>query len=93
MRVLVTGASGFIGQRLVERLVERGDDVACLVRSSSRTDELRRLGVRLVTGSLGDAASLAEAVAGAFGDKPVDVVQHLAGKTRGRRLEEFLAVN
>ena len=30
--VLVTGASGFIGQHLVRRLIERGDRVSCLVR-------------------------------------------------------------
>ena len=48
--VLVTGASGFIGQHLVRRLIERGDRVSCLVRATSRFDELRPTGARLITG-------------------------------------------
>ena len=35
MRVLVTGATGYIGGRLVPRLRERGYDVRCLARAGS----------------------------------------------------------
>ena len=45
-RVLVTGASGFIGTQLVEALVARGDDVTGLVRSTSAGDALTKLGGR-----------------------------------------------
>lgn len=93
MRVLVTGASGFIGQRLVQRLVERGDDVACLVRATSKTRALEALGVRLAVGSLTDVASVVSACREAFGGAPPDVVQHLAGMTHATSLAEFLAVN
>ena len=73
MRSLVTGASGFIGRRLARELVRRGDEVACLVRRTSRTAPLRDLPVELVVGDLGDPGSLEAAVKGR------DRVFHLAG--------------
>jgi len=73
MRALVTGASGFIGRRLVMELARRGHETACLVRPTSRTAPLRDLPVEFVLGDLGDAASLARAVEGR------DYVFHLAG--------------
>lgn len=85
--VLVTGATGFIGARLVERLLERGHRVACLVRQTSDTSRLERLGVERRVGSLGDEASLTAALQG------VEAVYHLAGMVHGRRLEDFLEVN
>jgi thioester reductase-like protein len=45
MAYLVTGATGFIGRFLVERLLERGDDVHVLVRPGSE-DKLRRIAER-----------------------------------------------
>jgi nucleoside-diphosphate-sugar epimerase len=84
---LVTGASGFIGPRLVMRLREAGLEVACLVRGTSRTERLEELGVRLVRGDVTDYQSLPAALEG------IDQVYHLAGRTHARSLEDFLAVN
>lgn len=42
MKILVTGATGFIGQHLIERLLSRGDMVTVLVRASSHTDSLQK---------------------------------------------------
>lgn len=86
-RTLVTGATGFIGQRLVERLVEQGHDVACLVRATSRVEPLEKLGVERVVGSLSDDASFAAALRG------VEIVYHLAGLTQATRKEDFQRVN
>jgi len=36
MRYSVTGATGFIGRRLVEKLIARGDQLACLVRNPDK---------------------------------------------------------
>lgn len=63
-RCLVTGATGFIGGHLAERLAGEGRRVQCLVRSTSNTTLLERLGVELVVGDITQPDSLAEAVAG-----------------------------
>ncbi|HET9721220.1 MAG TPA: NAD-dependent epimerase/dehydratase family protein [Solirubrobacteraceae bacterium] len=62
---LLTGATGFIGGHLVRRLVEEGRPVRCLVRPTSRTEPLERLGVELAVGDLADPASVSRAAAGA----------------------------
>jgi len=62
-RCLVTGASGFIGGRLAERLAREGYSVRCLARASSDTSRLQQLDVEIVRGDLTDASSLAAAVA------------------------------
>jgi nucleoside-diphosphate-sugar epimerase len=61
---LITGASGFIGGRLAKRLIAEGRPVRCLVRASSDTSQLERLGVELARGDLTEAGSLARAVDG-----------------------------
>ncbi|MCB9818880.1 NAD(P)-dependent oxidoreductase [Candidatus Nomurabacteria bacterium] len=40
MKILITGATGFIGQHLVQRLLDHGDDVSILVRTTSQTDTI-----------------------------------------------------
>ena len=73
MKALVTGATGFLGSHIAERLVQRGDSVRALVRSTSNTSFLESLGgVEFVQGDVTDAPSLAPAMAG------VDVVYHAA---------------
>jgi ornithine--oxo-acid transaminase len=61
---LVTGASGFIGGRLAQRLVSEGHQVRCLVRAGSDTSALERLGVEIAVGDLRSERSLARAVEG-----------------------------
>ncbi|HUQ52124.1 MAG TPA: NAD-dependent epimerase/dehydratase family protein, partial [Gammaproteobacteria bacterium] len=39
-RILVTGATGFIGTKLVHRLIERGDDVLVLARNPAKAADL-----------------------------------------------------
>jgi NADH dehydrogenase len=59
--ILVTGATGFIGGRLVRRLVSAGLPVRAMVR---RPDAVVAPGAELVIGDLGDPASLAQACEG-----------------------------
>ncbi|MDD2904408.1 MAG: NAD-dependent epimerase/dehydratase family protein [Syntrophales bacterium] len=87
MRALVTGASGFIGSNLVDRLLAEGAAVKCLVRRGSNLKWLKNLPVTLVTGDFHDVASLAPAVADA------EVVFHVAGATRARNRAAFFRGN
>jgi len=87
--VLVTGASGFIGRRLVQRLIELGDRVSCLVRATSCIEDLRSAGAQLVTGDVTDGASIGRALA----VSQAGIVFHLAGLTKALRTDDFLRVN
>lgn len=71
MHALVTGAAGFLGLYVVERLVARGDRVRALSRRPS--PELAALGVETVLADLREAEAVANACAG------VDTVFHVAG--------------
>jgi dihydroflavonol-4-reductase len=64
VKILVTGGTGFLGSHLVRVLLERGEDVRCLVRSTSRRDNLQDLSVELVTGDLSDLDSIRKAIDG-----------------------------
>ncbi len=86
-KVLVTGATGFIGSNLTRRLVEQGDDVTCLVRNSSKTESLEALGVRFVHGDVRDRASVSAAVSRS------EVVYHLAGLAAAFRTDDLMQVN
>jgi len=87
MRALVTGASGFIGSNLVDRLLAEGVRVKCLVRRGSDLTWLRDLPVTLVTGDFQESASLAQAVA------DTDLVFHVAGVTRAARRAGYFQGN
>jgi acetylornithine/succinyldiaminopimelate/putrescine aminotransferase/nucleoside-diphosphate-sugar epimerase len=61
---LITGATGFIGGHLAQRLVQDGHQVRCLVRASSDTSLLEGLDVELAEGDLTSAGSLTRATQG-----------------------------
>ena len=86
-KALVTGATGFVGSHLVERLLDEGLEVACLVRSTSRLTWLEALPVERRTADLENVDALTRAVAG------VDYVFHVAGLLRARTAEAYAAVN
>jgi dihydroflavonol-4-reductase len=87
--VLVTGASGFIGGHLVRRLIARGCRVSCLVRATSRVDELRAVGAHLIACDITDRAGVARAIA----SSKARFVFHLAGLVRAIEPGDFTRVN
>ena len=71
-RVFVTGGNGFIGSRVVRRLVVSGREVKCLLRASSQKDRLNGLEYETVLGDVRDADSIRRGMEGC------DDVVHLA---------------
>jgi dihydroflavonol-4-reductase len=63
--VFLTGATGFIGGRLTERLLGRGDRLRCLVRNPSAATRLEARGVKLVEGDISDPVALEHGLRGA----------------------------
>jgi NADH dehydrogenase len=86
--LLLTGATGSIGSRLLPLLLERGEDVRCLVREPRRLGA-RRVDVQIALGDLGEMSDpylVRQALRG------VDTVVHLAATIRDqppRRIEEL----
>ncbi len=76
---LVTGASGFIGSHLVQRLTSLGERVRCLVRRQITLPP----GAEPVYGDLTSGQGLSEALQG------VDSVIHLAGVTKALRPRDY----
>jgi nucleoside-diphosphate-sugar epimerase len=87
MRVLVTGATGFLGGELVELMRERGWHVRAFARATSRTEALEARGVEVVRGSFARIETLADAARGC------DAVVHAAGGGIVRRPEDFERAN
>jgi dihydroflavonol-4-reductase len=62
MRILITGATGFIGKHLVERFAQTSHEMYCLVRSPSRAKDLEGFGAVLVQGDVTDRGSIRSAM-------------------------------
>ncbi len=86
--LLLTGATGSIGSRLLPRLLENGEDVRCLVREPRRLGA-HRVNVQIALGDLGEMSDpylVRQALRG------VDTVIHLAATIRDQpphRIEEL----
>jgi nucleoside-diphosphate-sugar epimerase len=87
MKILVTGATGKVGSRLIKRLSQRGDRVRALVRDSKRAADLRGDRIELALGDLLEEDSLAAAA------RDMDAVVHCAAFFRGATPEQAHAVN
>jgi nucleoside-diphosphate-sugar epimerase len=88
VKVFVTGATGFVGSHLTRALVERDDEVVCLVRDLDRARQiLGDAAPKLVCGNLNDRDTLRSACENA------DIVYHSAGLTTARSRDGFFAVN
>jgi nucleoside-diphosphate-sugar epimerase len=74
MRVFVAGATGVLGSKTVELLIESGHEVTGVARSEGKAQKLRELGATPVAVDLFDPAAVREAVAGS------EAVLHLATK-------------
>jgi dihydroflavonol-4-reductase len=87
LRALVTGANGFVGSHLVERLISRGYQVICLVRKTSNLRWLSGLQVEHLYADVSERQSLKSVF------KEVDYVFHVAGLTKAKSREEYFRAN
>jgi nucleoside-diphosphate-sugar epimerase len=86
-KVLVTGATGFVGSHLVDQLLEQRRSVRCLVRKSSNLRYVRDPQIEFAYGALDDSTDWDEALA------DVEVIYHVAGTTFARRASDYFTVN
>jgi 2-alkyl-3-oxoalkanoate reductase len=89
MHVLVAGATGAIGRRLIPRLVAAGHEVTATTRTQAKVDELRRLGAEPAVADGLDAAAMRKAVADAAPDAIVHQMTALAGTPDLRRFDRW----
>jgi len=89
MKVALTGASGYTGGHILERLLARGDSVKALVREGSITPGLKSSGAEIVPGVLGSADDARRLVSGC------DAVMHVAAvyRTAGHPDSYYREVN
>ena len=81
MRVLVVGATGYLGGAVALRLARDGHAVAALVRDTAKAEPMTRAGLTVRQGSLDDTAELKRAVADADAVINAADSDHAAGVT------------
>lgn len=87
MNILITGATGFVGSHVAERLVADGHNVRALVRGTSDLKWIRGLDIETVKGNMLDPASLKDAMQG------IEAVVHIAGVTASNTKQGFIDGN
>jgi nucleoside-diphosphate-sugar epimerase len=87
MQYFLTGATGFVGSWVAEKLVEKGETVICLVRKTSNLRWLKHLSVKYHYGSLLDMDSLETGI------EEADYILHCGGVTKALSIEEYYRGN
>jgi len=89
MKILITGASGFIGSFIVEESLRRGFETWAAVRKSSSRQYLQDERIRLIDLNLSDKSQLVEQLRGLS----FDYVVHAAGVTKCLDKRDFHRIN
>lgn len=82
-QIVLTGATGYVGGKLLPRLLDDGHDVRCVVRDRARAERTLPEGATLVQGDVASGDGLAEAAAGA------DVAYYLVHSMGGAGDDDF----
>jgi nucleoside-diphosphate-sugar epimerase len=94
MRVLLVGASGAIGSRLIPQLAEHGHQVTGTSRSAAKAGQLRSLGAEPAVLDVLDAGAVRALIAAARPDAIVYQATALAGQSFSRNMDRgFAATN
>jgi len=86
VKILVTGGTGYIGGRLIPRLLEAGHEVTCLTREPSNLEQRFAKPVRIVQGDILEADSLRESLT------DIDVAYYLV-HSMSRRTANFATID
>ena len=89
MKILVTGASGFIGSFIVEEALRRGMETWAAVRGSSKRDFLQDERIHFIELNLSSQQQLEEQLHG----HQFDYVVHAAGVTKCLNSQDFYKIN
>ncbi|MBX3044208.1 MAG: NAD(P)-dependent oxidoreductase [Candidatus Kapabacteria bacterium] len=87
MKALVTGATGFIGSHIADKLSSEGFEVRCMVRNPNNIKWLKNKGYEIVEGNFENKENLKIAVEG------VDYIFHVAGLNFAKNKKDFQIVN
>lgn len=87
MKALITGATGFIGSHLTERLLADGYEITVIVRKSSNRKWLKDLPIKIVECSFENLSEIEKVVS------EQDYIFHVAGLTAAKSYVEFLKAN
>jgi len=88
-KVLITGASGFVGFHLIQKALELGFQVFAAVRNSSNVEHLKELGITIVDFNFSDKSD----IRANFERDHYDFVVHAAGQTKAKNIEEYNLAN
>jgi len=88
-RVLITGASGFVGYHLIEEALHNNLDVYAAVRKSSDISHLKHFNIQYTYPDFGDIIALKKDLK----EKQYDYIIHAAGATRATSQREYNLIN
>ena len=88
-RVLITGASGFVGYHLIVEALHNDLEVFAAVRRSSKIDHLKHLDIQYTYPNYDDPAALKKELE----EKSYDYIIHAAGVTCARNVDEYNLIN
>lgn len=87
MKAFITGATGFVGSHLVDKLLENNFEVYCLIRKTSNLRWLQNKNVKYVEGDLFSNEVLSDVI------KDMDYIFHVAGVVKSKTKEGFIKGN
>lgn len=86
-KIVLTGATGFVGSFVAEKLIEDQHEVICLIRKTSNLKWLEKLPVKLVVASLFDPETYKDVLRNA------DYILHVAGVTKAGNPADYYRGN
>ena len=87
LRILVTGATGFVGSHIVEELISNNHSIIATIRKNSNLRWIKNLSIQFENCSLNDEQRLSSIVS------KVDIIVHCAGVVRALSWEEYYKTN